>query len=99
MRMHREVLKFACGLAENPEPLLEFVAEQARKEMQEEYIFKDRLESDDFENSMHSKLAHSVSVFLQKVWAQQQKPVSIEPLDNKFVNFVTSTTEKIHVPS
>ena len=106
MIIHQEVLEFACRLADYPEPLLEFIAERGRELLQEEYEFKERLENPTevpynyFGHMMlNSGHQHEVSSFLEQVWAQLQKPVSIEPLNNKFINVVTSGTSKIHVPS
>ena len=40
-----------------------------------------------------------MSSLLEQVWAQLPKPVSTEPLNNKFFNTVTSDTSKLHLPS
>ena len=105
-RIHREVLEFACGLADYPEPLLEFIAERGKERLQEKYKFKEILE-DPTTMSFHyfglrmldMGYQREVSSLLEQVWAQLQKPVSIEPLNNKFANVVTSGTSKLHVPS
>ena len=111
MKQHQQVIQFACGLADDPHPLLEIVYQHVvQLEMQSK--LQTEAEASQFDMFSASELSSNAqlvwsrefnntppSSFIQKIWTQFTGPVNIEPLNNRYINYVKPDTKKVHVPS
>ena len=111
MKKHQQVIQFACGLRDDPYPLLEIVYQQIVQVEMESKVqtVTEVTQFDIFSASELSSSAQLVwgrefnnpkrSGFIQKLWTQFTKPVNMEPLNNRFINYVTPDTKTVFIPS
>ena len=83
---HQEVLKFACGLADDAEEILEFIYQELIKYLVECVQLPDHL-------------LERETTFLGSLLKEVSREVNIDPLHNKYVNFVTVSDARVFIPS
>ena len=83
---HQEVLKFAYGLAGDAGTILEFIYQELIKYLVECVQLPDHLLERETE-------------FLGSVLKEAPHQVNIDPLHNKYVNYVTASDARVFIPS
>ena len=86
---HREVIRFACGLAAGDQSILEFVYETLTQHCRQQADTKD----------IGKWLLDQCNSFTRSLCEEISESVSIDPLHNRFINYINAFDTTISIPS